>query len=371
MKSRFHTVLVLSLLLVCSAFGAAEPGGNGDSIQDMQCGGACHGEASINETSSAILSLSSPSTIYVGIPTTLTLTATNLETSSTRLIGLFLLTDMTGHSDTPQDAGWEILSDANGGTMNYLEQTLTPGQNETSISWVVRASTLGSTTFYAAIHHGGGYSSPFFGTTTVGFEVSVEPVPENLPRLAADFAPPTLRMLDTPTELNIETQFTDSIQFEWKSDDGLISNSFVNSTGDNSWTTTIPAALQPTTVQWRVLLEGEGPEQTTPWFTLAAEESSWEVSENAVYLQAFALLFMTAGIVIALQTRFTSKSSPSKYDEAPLVLEELALTDTPSPSQEIAAPPRPVAGLPIGWTEEQWNTHGHDYLAGKHGGGQA
>ena len=371
MKSRFHTVLVLSLLLVCSAFGAAEPGGNGDSIQDMQCGGACHGDASINETSSAILSLSSPSTIYVGIPTTLTLTATNLETSSTRLIGLFLLTDMTGHSDTPQDAGWEILSDANGGTMNYLEQTLTPGQNETSISWVVRASTLGSTTFYAAIHHGGGYSSPFFGTTTVGFEVSVEPVPENLPRLAADFAPPTLRMLDTPTELNIETQFTDSIQFEWKSDDGLISNSFVNSTGDNSWTTTIPAALQPTTIQWRVLLEGEGPEQTTPWFTLAAEESSWEVSENAVYLQAFALLFMTAGIVIALQTRFTSKSSPSKYDEAPLVLEELALTDTLSPFQEIAAPPRPVAGLPIGWTEEQWNTHGHDYLAGKHGGGQA
>ena len=370
MKSRFHTVFVLSILLTCSAFGAAEPGGNGDSIQDMQCGGACHGDASINETSSAILSLSSPETIYVGIPTTLTLTATNLETSSTRLIGLFLLTDTTGHSDTPQDAGWEVLSDANGGAVNYLEQTLTPGQNETSISWVIRASTLGSTTFYAAIHHGGGDSSPFFGTTATGFEVSVEPVPENLPRLAADFTPPTLRTLDSPTELNIQTQFTDSIRFEWKSEDGLISNALVNSTGDNSWITTIPAALQPTTVQWRVILEGEGPEQTTPWFTLAAEESSWEVSENAVYLQAFALLFMIAGIVITLQIRFTSTSTPSKYDETPLILEELALTDAQPPSQELAPPPLPATGLPTDWTKAQWDAYGHDYLAGKYGGGQ-
>ena len=334
MNYRIRTVLVLSLLLLCSAFGAAEPGGTGDSIQNIQCGGACHGDASMNETSGALLSLSSPVTIYVGIPATLTLTATNLDTSSTRLVGLFLLADMTGHSDTPQDAGWEILSDANGGAMNYIEQKLDPGQNETSISWVLRASTLGTTTFYAAIHHGGGYSSPFFGTTASGFEVTVQPVPENLPRLAADFTPPTLRTLDTPTEFNIETQFTDSMQFEWKSEDGLIMNGIVNSTENNSWTVTIPAALQPTTVQWRVVLVGEGPEQTTPWFTLAAEESSWEVTISAVYLQAFALLFMTAGIVIALQTRFSSDSSIAKYDETPLVIETVILDKNPDNLEE-------------------------------------
>ena len=334
MNYRIRTVLVLSLLLLCSAFGAAEPGGTGDSIQNIQCGGACHGDASMNETSGALLSLSSPVTIYVGIPTTLTLTATNLDTSSTRLVGLFLLTDMTGHSDTPQDAGWEILSDANGGAMNYIEQKLDPGQNETSISWVLRASTLGTTTFYAAIHHGGGYSSPFFGTTASGFEVTVQPVPENLPRIAADFIPPTLRTLDTPTEFNIETQFTDSMQFEWKSEDGLTMNGIVNSTENNSWTVTIPAALQPTTVQWRVVLVGEGPEQTTPWFTLAAEESSWEVTISAVYLQAFALLFMTAGIVIALQTRFSSDSSIAKYDETPLVIETVILDKNPDNLEE-------------------------------------
>lgn len=362
-------MFVLSLLLLCSIFGAAEPGGNGDSLQDLQCGGACHGDASINETSTTILSLSTDETIYVGIPTTITLTVTNFETSTSGLIGLFLLTDMTGHSDMPQDAGWEILSDANGGAMNYIEQTLGPGQNETSISWVVRASSLGSTTFYAAIHHGGGYSSPYFGSTASGHEVSVQPVPENLPRLTADFTPPTLRIIDTPTELSIQTQFTETIQFEWKSEDGLIMNSIVNSSGENSWTTTIPAALQSTTVHWRVILEGEGPAQTTPWFILAAEESSWEIEESAVYLQAFALLFVTAGIVILLQTRLTSSPSFAKYDETSVVDEALGASQNTSPDTTLA--PIPEGGLPNGWSEEQWELHGHDYLAGKYGGDQA
>ena len=375
MKNRIHIVFILSLLLLCSAFGAAEPGGNGDSLRDMQCGGACHGDASINETSLAVLTLSADDTIYVGIPTTLTLTATNLETSSSGIIGLFLLTDMTGHSDTPQDAGWEILSDANGGAVNYIERTLEPGQNESSISWVVRASSLDSTTFYAAIHHGGGYSTPYFGSSASGLEVSVQAVPENLPRLAADFMPPTLRTIDTPTELNIQTQFTETLQFEWKSEDGLILNSVVNTSGDNSWTATIPAALQPTTVQWRVILEGEGPTQTTPWFILAAEESSWEVEEGAVYLQAFALLFMTAGIVLLLQTRLTKNPPVSKYDDTSIVAASLALGEVQAMPQntttETTLAPIPEGGLPNGWTEEQWEWYGHDYLAGKYGGDQA
>ena len=362
-------MILLTLLLFCSAFGAAEPGGNGDSMRDMQCGGACHGDASINETSQALLSLSADDTIYLGIPTTLTLTANNLETSSTRVIGLFLLTDMTGHSDTPQDAGWDILSDANGGSVNYIERTLTSGQNETTISWVLRASSLGPTSFYAAIHHGGASSSPFFGSTASSLAVNVEPVPENLPRLAADFTPPTKRLLNSPTELLIHTEYTESLQFEWMAEDGLVQTSIVNTSGENSWTTSLPAALQPTTVQWRVIMEGEGPEQTSPWFTLTAEKASWEVSQNAVYLQAFALLFMTAGIVLSLQNRFAYIPSLSKYDEAPALLEAHSSSPTPENPVSTTVAPLPAEGLPNGWTEEQWEWYGHDYLAGKYGGG--
>ncbi|MCP2504548.1 MAG: hypothetical protein NLN65_04575, partial [Candidatus Poseidoniaceae archaeon] len=65
-----------------------------------------------------------------------------------------------------------------------------------------------------------------------------------------------------------------------------------------------------------------------------------------------------------------STSTPSKYDETPLILEELALTDAQPPSQELAPPPLPATGLPTDWTKAQWDAYGHDYLAGKYGGGQ-
>jgi len=371
---RIYVVMLLSFLLISSTYGAAEPGGNGDATRDMQCGGACHGDAALNETSLATLTLSSSSTVYAGIPTTITLTATNLSLSSTGVVGFFLLTDTTGHSDTPQDAGWEVLSDSNGGAANYVEQTLSSGQSETSVSWVVRSSDIGTTSFFAAIHHGGS-SSPFFGVTPSGYSVEVSDVPENLPRLSADFTPQSERILGVPTELVLQTEFAESVQVQWKVEGGVVMSAQVNSSGENMWSATIPAALQPTSLQWRAILQGDGPEQTTPWFTLTAEEAGWEVEEFAVYLQAFALLFLIAGAVISLQSRFSPLPESSKYDQTDLLPQHLdtspaieSVTDGLSEDSEVA--PLPAGGLPNGWNEDQWRWYGHDYLAGKYGGGQ-
>ena len=371
---RVYTVLFLSLLLIGSTYGAAEPGGNGDATRDMQCGGACHGDAALNETSLATLTLSSPSTVYAGIPTTLTLTATNLSLSSTGIVGFFLLTDTTGHSDTPKDAGWDVLSESNGGASNYVEQTLPSSQTETSVSWVVRSSSEGMTSFYAAIHHGGS-SKPFFAVTSTGYEVEAKEIPENLPRLAADFIPQSTRILDVPTELELQTEFTESVQVEWKVEGGAIMSAQVNSSGDNMWSATIPAALQPTSLQWRAILQGDGPEQTTPWFTLTAEEAGWEIEEFAVYLQAFSLLFLIAGAVLALQSRLVPLPVSSKYDQTDLLPqrldEESVVESVPQESsEESEIAPLPAGGLPNGWNEDQWKWYGHDYLAGKYGGGQ-
>ena len=359
------------MFLLGSTYGAAEPGGNGDATRDMQCGGACHGDAALNETSTASLQLSSSETVYAGIPTTLTLTATNLSLSSTGVVGFFLLTDTTGHSDTPRDAGWEVLSDSNGGTVNYLEQTLVNGQTETSVSWVVRAADIGPTQFYAALHHGGS-SSPFFGVTSTAFEVSVREVPENLPRLAADFTPQSKRTLDVPTELLLQTEHTDAVLIQWKADGGALMSAEVNSTGDGTWSAQLPAALQPTTLQWRAVLQGEGPEQTTPWFTLSAEEAGWEVDEFAVYFQAVALLFLLTGTILALQSRFMLQDDASKYDQTSSLLEGVSpehMTPTPDSNEDSDLAPLPEGGLPDGWNEDQWRWYGHDYLAGKYGGG--
>jgi hypothetical protein len=149
----------------------------------------------------------------------------------------------------------------------------------------------------------------------------------------------------------------------------------VNTSGDNLWSATLPAALQPATLQWRAVLQGEGPDQTTPWFTLTAEEAGWEIEEFAVYLQAFSLLFLIAGAVLALQSRLTPREVSSKYDQTDLL--PLSLDADPAIesvtegfSEESETAPLPAGGLPNGWNEDQWKWYGHDYLAGKYGGGQ-
>ena len=367
-----RVVFLLTVLLLCSSFGAAEPGGNGDSMRDMQCGGACHGDAALNGSSTALLSLSSSERVYAGIPTTLTLTVSNIQAIDSGLIGLFLLTDTTGHSDTPLDAGWDILSDSNGGAVNYIERILPSGTNETSVSWVVRSSEIGTTMFYGSIHHGGD-STPFFGIEPQGLSVEVEPVPEDLPRLSPDFTPPTVRTLGVETELTIQTQYTESVQVEWQVLGGPLMTAQVNASGGDAWIANLPAALQPATIQWRAVLEGEGPPQTTPWFTLVAEEPKWQVEELAVYAQSFALLFLIAGTILALQSRLQKSNPESKYEQADFVLpaqqDDVKEQEISDDTGEAIAP-LPAGGLPEGWNEDQWRWYGHDYLAGKYGGGE-
>ena len=51
------------------------------------------------------------------------------------------------------------------------------------------------------------------------------------------------------------------------------------------------------------------------------------------------------------------------------MLEATAPTSSPDLSDTASVAPLPAEGLPNGWTEEQWEWYGHDYLAGKYGGG--
>ena len=75
---------------------------------------------------------------------------------------------------------------------------------------------------------------------------------------------------------------------------------------DGSWSFDLPASLQPTVVEWRALLEGEGPSQTTPWFQLRSDEAPWTVDETAAYVQSLALIIVSMAGFMALQKRRTS-----------------------------------------------------------------
>ena len=48
-------------------------------------------------------------------------------------------------------------------------------------------------------------------------------------------------------------------------------------------------------------LEGEGPQQTTPWFSLASTEPTWGADETALMLQSTAHFVLFFGLVLLVR----------------------------------------------------------------------
>ena len=61
--------------------------------------------------------------------------------------------------------------------------------------------------------------------------------------------------------------------------------------------------------EWRAILDGEGPQQTTPWFSLTSAEPTWEADESALMLQSIAHLVLFFGLVL-----FVRKPKRSRDD---------------------------------------------------------
>ena len=296
---RIKATIILCLLLLATNLGAAEPGGVGDGIYDMQCGGACHGDSDQNATSSASLILITESSIYAGQATTFSLKVESLTSSPYVPIGLFLLSDTTGYRDTPQDIGWQILSDSNGAVNNYIEVTgLVDGD---SIDWVLRAPEVGNYTFFASIHHGGN-NAPHFGISQA-YNVEVLPIPDNLPRLTEQFTPIVAREVGEQTSFQLSTEDADTVVVEWRIDGGVANQAIVTGDAVNGFMVELPTANQPSTMQWRAVLEGEGLQQTSPWFTLVTNEQGFSIDATAVYLQGISVLIFFAGLTVLLQSR--------------------------------------------------------------------
>ncbi len=352
MFRRVRILFVVVILLSISSFTQANPGGVGDGVFDMQCGGACHGDSSLNQTSSASISVQIEGSPYLGQPISISTVISGSQLTYSGDLGVFLLTDTTGHSDTPADAQWEILSDTNGGTNNYLEGKLLSGEDNFSASWTIKPTVLTTTTFYVSIHHGGD-DTPYFGVSS-GLQVEVLPIPDNLARLSPDFTPQTSRPLGEQTFVSIATEDVTSVEIEWKVEGSSSTTVTANSSGDNTWEFIVPASNQPSIIQWRAILEGEGPSQTTPWFNLVAQEPPFEVDQTAVYLQSFALFIFVLGLALSVQLKLSKGEQTEKqWEQTDQVVQENVPNE---------APPLPGGQLPPGWTMEQWQWYGHEYL---------
>ncbi|MDP6194475.1 MAG: hypothetical protein QF880_01985 [Candidatus Poseidonia sp.] len=306
--NRSSLVLVVLTLLLAPSLGSANPNGVGSGTFDAQCGGACHGDADMNRSSTATVVIDAPSVAYEGLLTSVSVTVSNIETTTTGLLGFFLLSDLSGAGDTPADAGWTIVSNSEGGSENYVEAVIASGQTQHTVHWTLRAPPVGTSTLHAAIHHGSedGSEAPFFGATVSPTTIEVVEVPEDLPRLATEFEPPVRRTVGASTTVALSTEHVSDVSIEWRVSGGQANTVSVTSVADDMWSFELPASLQPVQVEWRAHLEGDGPDQTTPWFQLQSDEPSWTVDETAAYVQSLAMLLVFMVAFLSLQRQSTT-----------------------------------------------------------------
>ena len=217
MKQKLVLLLALSLLVPLHVSG--NPGGVGNSLENMQCGGACHGDANQNATSSLQLSLQPSGTVWAGQPTEITVQISGFDTShDIDQIGIFLLSSTNANNDIPTTDGWSILSDGMGGSNNYIEYA-SIDSNVLTHSWILRADEVGEKVLYVSVHHGDNSGtdagSPFFGVSQA-FEITVEAIPENLQRIDPEYQPPTSREIGESTTLCLKTIAANDVVIEWR-----------------------------------------------------------------------------------------------------------------------------------------------------------
>lgn len=315
MKQKLVFFLALSLIVPLHVSG--NPGGVGNGLENMQCGGACHGDANQNATSNLQLSLQPSGTVWVGQPAEITVQISGLQTShDIDEIGIFLLSSTNANGDIPTTDGWSILSDGMGGSNNYIEYSSIDSA-VLSHSWILRSDDIGEKTLYVSVHHGDNSGSdagsPFFGVSQA-FTITVESIPENLQRIHPDYEPPLSREVGESTKLCLETLAASNVVLEWREPLGQTYQ--LETTQNNQcWEAELPASLTASTVEWRAVLEGEGPQQITPWFSLTSVEPTWEADETALLLQSITHLVFFFGLVLLFRTTRKKEDELKGYME--------------------------------------------------------
>jgi len=289
---------MLIILTLFSQFSIAQPGGNGDGLRSGQCGGSCHADASQNATSTAEISINSPSSTWAGLLTSVTIDVSGFPVDSeSRILGVFLLIDNSGAQDRVMYDGWEIVSDPNGGVNNYVETRLSSSTDAKQFTWILKSPDKpGAYSLMGSIQHGGeGNQVPFHKNSEIIYFSLISP-PDNLPRLSENFDTPTTRLINEETTITLLTEDVTQTKVEWRLEGGeiqvveVVNGTFI-----------LPAAINPGLIEWRATLQGEGPNQTTPWFQLIANEPTFSVSSSTMYFQGIALLIFCIGIVTRVQ----------------------------------------------------------------------
>lgn len=327
MRSRPAVLAIIALLLATSA-SVANPGGEGDADRDFTCGGSCHGDPALSAPSDGTVSVSVDSLVFSGTATAVHVTASGMSLSGNRLLGVFLLGSSNGNGDHPEDYGWAILQDPNGGSHNYVE-VIVPPSGSVTLTWVMLApEQTGLQNLFVEIHHGVNPNSNkwAYSALTRGYTVDVQPVPDNLPGFAFDWTP-KMRVtgVDSPTE--IRTRNATSVTVQWMLEgEWLPHDAEVSGAGD-VWEAMLPATIGDTRMQYQVTTSNGEFSIVQPWLTVGTEPPPFDGGIWDARLQSFAFAFLVLSFLVSLQTRFSPWEGRPEIDHT----EEVEAADAPPP----------------------------------------
>ena len=345
MRSRAAVLAVIALLLATSA-GVANPGGESDAGRDYTCGGSCHGDPALSSPSDGTVTISVDSMAFTGTAIAIHVTASGMSLSGNRLLGVFLLGSANGNDDRPEDHGWHILQDPNGGSHNYV-LVVVPPSGSVTLTWVMLAPEhAGMQNLFASIHHGvnPNPNNWAYSALTMGYSVDVQPVPENLPGFSFDWTP-EMRVTGDDSPTVIRTKNATSVSVQWMLDGEWVPHDAeAQMVEDDVWAVMLPATIGDTRMQYQVTTSNGEFSIVQPWLTVGTKPPPFDGGIWDARLQSLAFAFLVLAFLVALQTRL------SPWEGRP----ELDHTEKVEAAQAEEVPP-PPPGLEPEPADDYWS----------------
>ena len=345
MRSRAAVLAVIALLLATSA-GVANPGGESDAGRDYTCGGSCHGDPALSSPSDGTVTISVDSMAFTGTAIAIHVTASGMSLSGNRLLGVFLLGSANGNDDRPEDHGWHMLQDPNGGSNNYV-LVVVPPSGSVTLTWVMLAPEhAGMQNLFASIHHGvnPNPNNWAYSALTMGYSVDVQPVPENLPGFSFDWTP-EMRVTGDDSPTFIRTKNATSVSVQWMLDGEWVPHDAeAQMVEDDVWAVMLPATIGDTRMQYQVTTSNGEFSIVQPWLTVGTKPPPFDGGIWDARLQSLAFAFLVLAFLVALQTRL------SPWEGRP----ELDHTEKIEAAQAEEVPP-PPPGLEPEPADDYWS----------------
>lgn len=317
MKSRIITLIGLFIILSSTNMSLGNPGGNEDGNRDFTCVGSCHGDPSLSQVSEGKIFIDSNEIIFAGTAVSINVNVSLESPSKENLLGIFLLSSLNGNGDQPNDHGWKIIQDPNGGINNYVEIKI-PNSGNVILTWILTAPLqIGEQNLYIQINHGKLNNPDNLALTGVSeaHNIKILSTPENLPGFSDTWTAPKYRISGDNSPLIINTKNTNQIMAKWKLEgDNTIHQAQINSIDENSWEVFLPFTTGDIEIKYMITTYNDDFPVEQPWLTIGTIPPTFEGSLFGARLQAFAFTCIITGFIISLQSAFKSQNNKKQIN---------------------------------------------------------